>query len=521
MKSQSLNTWKNRFRLLVAVLVVLPAVVITGCSPHLKAEDRKRDIEFLAHWARDYSPFVELNEKLKGYPGYKSLKPQYVQLAEEAESNKEFLQVTYGYFSLIGQSGHAYLIPEIMLFYLQLRALFDKQSEISSGQYQKAAYWAKLFYQDSFVHPPFPIVCREDKYFTDNQWRYKDKTVPRGSQILKVNGMTCSSYFNYIKHNTWLRYLPHDVDWIKEDLLVVNEGEDFRGWDVDFLLPDETIHHAFVPAGKGLDSPFLRLSFWLKRKDNCICVELRDDVGYIRVKSFSGFGKFIEQDRKKIKKFFENAGGKYTKLIIDVRNNSGGIPYYWADNLVRPFLDETIRYKHVTGVKRKFITDKKQSELERLQMGASRFAYEESIKEIDPPQGFDGKEWIFYEITRKMEPQNRYNFKGDIFILIDEGCGSATDDYANAVKRMGCAKLVGRNTGGGAAGYFPMITVRLPASGMIFILEPDLVINPDGSVDELFGTAPDVVLPPAQLPTSFTREELLKDEWIKKVITDL
>lgn len=293
MKSQSPDIWKNRFRLLVAVIVVLPAVVITGCSPHLKAEDRKRDIEFLAHWARDYSPFVELNEKLKGYPSYKSLKPQYVQLAEEAESNKEFLQVTYGYFSLIGQSGHAYLIPEIMLFGLQLGALFDKQSEISSGQYQKAAYWAKLFYQNSFVHPPFPIVCREDKYFTDNQWRYKDKTVPRGSQILKVNGMTCSSYYDYLKQITWLRYLPHDVDWIKEGLLVVDEGEDFRGWDVDFLLPDETIHHAFVRARKGLGAPFLQLSFWLKRKDNCICVELRDDVGYIRVKSFSGWKSVV------------------------------------------------------------------------------------------------------------------------------------------------------------------------------------------------------------------------------------
>jgi hypothetical protein len=521
MKNQSPDTWKNCFRQLVIVLAVLLTACITGCSPNLKAGERKKDIEFLARWAEDYSPFVELNEKLKGCPDYKSLKPQYVQLAEEVESNKEFLQVTYGYFSLIGQSGHAYLIPEIMLFGLQLGALFDKQSEISSGQYQKAAYWAKLFYQDSFVHPPFPIVCTEDKYFTDNQWRYKDKTVPRGSQILKVNGMTCSSYFDYLKQNTWLRYLPFDVDWIKEDLLILDEGGDFHGWEVDFLLPDKTTHHAFVPARKGLDSPFLHLSFWLKRKDNCICVEIQEDVGYIRVKSFAGFGKFIEKDRKKIKKFLENSEGKYTRLIIDVRNNSGGIPYYWADNLVRPFLEETVRYKHVTGVKRKFMTDKAKPVLEQLQMGASRFAYEESIKEIDPPQGFDGREWIFYEITRKMEPQNRYNFKGDIFILIDEGCGSATDDYANAVKRMGCATLVGRNTGGGAAGYFPMIIVRLPASGMIFILEPDLVINPDGSVDELFGTEPDVILPPAQLPASFTREELLKDEWIKKVITDL
>jgi hypothetical protein len=86
---------------------------------------------------------------------------------------------------------------------------------------------------------------------------------------------------------------------------------------------------------------------------------------------------------------------------------------------------------------------------------------------------------------------------------------------------MGFATLVGRNTGGGAAWYFPMIIVRLPASGMIFTLEPDLVINPDGSVDELFGTPPDIILPTALLPTSFTREELLEDEWIKKVINDL
>ena len=111
MKSQSPDIREKCFRQLVIVFSVLLAFVITGCSPHLKAEDRKKDIEFLARWAEDYSPFVELNEKLKGCPSYKSLKPQYVELAKQTESNKDFLQVTYGYFSLIGQSGHAYLIP--------------------------------------------------------------------------------------------------------------------------------------------------------------------------------------------------------------------------------------------------------------------------------------------------------------------------------------------------------------------------------------------------------------------------
>jgi hypothetical protein len=62
--------------------------------------------------------------------------------------------------------------------------------------------------------------------------------------------------------------------------------------------------------------------------------------------------------------------------------------------------------------------------------------------------------------------------------------------------------------------------VRLPASGMIFRLEADLDVNPDGSFNELVGTSPDVELPPAKPPATFTKEDLLKDEWIKWVLAD-
>jgi hypothetical protein len=56
---------------------------------------------------------------------------------------------------------------------------------------------------------------------------------------------------------------------------------------------------------------------------------------------------------------------------------------------------------------------------------------------------------------------------------------------------------------------------------MIFRVETELVINPDGSINELFGTPPDIKLPLADPPKSITKEDLLKDEWIKKIITDL
>ena len=104
--------------------------------------------------------------------------------------------------------------------------------------------------------------------------------------------------------------------------------------------------------------------------------------------------------------------------------------------------------------------------------------------------------------------------------MMNRGCFSATDDILNAIKRIGMATLVGRNTGGGAAGYVSPTAIVLPASGMIFRVETDLVINPDGSIDELFGTPPDIELPVADPPKSITKEDLLEDEWIKWILAD-
>jgi hypothetical protein len=71
------------------------------------------------------------------------------------------------------------------------------------------------------------------------------------------------------------------------------------------------------------------------------------------------------------------------------------------------------------------------------------------------------------------------------------------------------------------AGYVGPPFIRLPASGMIFRAETDLVINPDGSYDEISGTPPDIELLKADPPASITKDDLLKDAWIQKIINDL
>jgi C-terminal processing protease CtpA/Prc len=311
--------------------------------------------------------------------------------------------------------------------------------------------------------------------------------------------------------------------------LTIDEGEDFKGWQVEFFLPDKSTHNAFVPKIKGFPAPKKERIKTVEAKDRCTCIELTDEVAYIRIRGMGEisvwaiiFPSIQEKDGKIIKTFLDNANGKYRKLIIDVRNNMGGIPFYAYENLIRPFLDESVTYDEVGGLRRMYRDNLTKSALKTLRKVVStKKEHVVNTEEIDAPEGFDTRDWVFYRITRRIEPRNRYNFDGSVHVLIDRPTFSGADKYVNTVKRIGFAKLVGRNTGGGCAAYIAPPVIRLPASGMIFRAETELFINPDGSFNALFGTPPDIELPDTDPPKSITKEDLLDDEWIKKVINDL
>jgi hypothetical protein len=516
----------------IAGVIVLAAVVTAGCSttPELTSEDRKKDIEFLARWARDYSPLVELNERYKGVPSYEALLPRYLEFAEQARSDEEFFNVVVGYFRVIGASGHAYLVGYDLLKWFGIGTFFGTvHLGITPNQFQQARYWVKVSDNISTrAHPPFRVVGKEGGYFTGDDWQYNGTTVPTGSEIFRVNGMTCSHYLDYIKEHTLLKYDAYSKDWADFFLMVIDEGPFFKGWQVDFRLPDGAVLAAFVPKVKGFPAPIDGGFHTVEARDNCTCIELTDDVGYIRIKNFMFggpldyiFKRYIKKERETIREFLEHSQGRYKKLIIDIRNNPGGNPAYFYDNLISPFLDKSVTYKHTVGLKRRFLTDTKPSVLRFLRKAVVQKNILK-IEEVAPPEGFDGIEWVFFEITRKVEPSNRYKFTGNMYILINGGCYSAADDYPNTIKRTGIGTLVGQRTGGaGGIGYCMSPLVRLPASGMIFALDAHLPLNPDGSFSGLNGLEPDIKLPPADAPKSITKEDLLKDEWIKKIINEL
>ncbi len=506
------------------VLLILPvcALCLCGCSsaPKLTADGRKADITFLAKWARDYSPFVGLNEKLKGVPSYEALQPTYLRFAEQATTNDEFYRVVSGYFAVIGASGHAYLYPERMARLAAVgRVLGMNNLGISARQLWAGRYWARLARDLPWrAHPPFHVVLREGAYYTDDEWISKGGVVPRGSRIVTVNGMSCAAYLEYVKARTHLRYDAYPKDWVDKYLLVIDESSTFRGWQASFQLPDGTATNAFVPKLAGLPVPQHEVHT-VDAQANCTCLELTDAVAYVRIKTMGDLLNYvfkgpIRKDRERIRRFL--ASGRYSTLIIDIRNNGGGLTDYAYENLVAPFLREPLIFTRTVGLKARYLKDTPPDVLQSLKKDFARYIVE--TRQLDPPQGFPKQEWTFFRLTLQVSPSARYSFDGRIYVLANDGCFSAADDFADLIKRTKLGTLVGRSTGGAGLGYMVPPVVRLPNSGMLFRMETDLGLTPNGRWNELFGTEPDVELPTVDPPKSITRDELLKDPWVKYVL---
>ena len=476
-----------------AVLVVIGLFV--GCSgPELTKQQRKEDIQFLADWADKYSPFVQANGEFKVCPDYKELLPQYLDYAENAEDNKQFLYVVMGYFHLVCNTGHSFIFNQPQLPW-------------------SSRYWAILYNKHCTTQLPFRISRSGQDFFLNHDWKTRQGIIPRGSRILEIDGLSCSQHLEHLHQTSWWRYLPAEK-WFTRNLFGAKESEDFKGWNTDFLLPDGRIIQAFVPCRA---KPAFDNSFTDFANENCICIELNDSVGYVRIKSF--LQQYVHDDHNEIRQFLAEASRKYTTLIIDVRNHPGGSPQYYLENLIQPLIKDTVSYSLVTGIKRRFISDNTKEYIDGLHAGVSGFI--SSVEEVESPAGYDNNDWIFFKVTRTIPPKEPYDFDGQVYALVNDGSSSAAEGYAIAAKNTGCAKLAGTNTPGGAAPYLVPFVIALPNSKMHFVVEGDMVINPDGTIEEIEGTAPDIALEPALIPdtpSELSREIILEDKWVKTLM---
>ena len=220
--------------------------------------------------------------------------------------------------------------------------------------------------------------------------------------------------------------------------------------------------------------------------------KLNDTTAYMGLHSFA----LNETDVEAIAFFIKELESSLCpNLIIDVRNNNGGnievLTTIFSYLAQQPFY--TSLYEKV-------------NKQDSYDFFAYTDNYASNMKIFTDYQPIEGKEGFYKIVENQIYPDSNINYRGKIYLLINENSRSAAASFAGYVKKYRRGVIIGRET---ASTYHQMNAnkfahLRLPNSE-IFLTIPLVTMVFDTIIDDVFpwgrGVLPHFVVP-------FTIEEL-------------
>ncbi len=239
---------------------------------------------------------------------------------------------------------------------------------------------------------------------------------------------------------------------------------------------------------------------------------IKDKLAYIKINSMLG-EKFIADDREILSDFLCIIKS-YPYLIIDIRGNGGGDTRYWQDFLLPRIIDkeyETTVYSFFKNgdLNRKII--KQKGVKKNVNEFLTNRVFNDDVSSII-------KDFEYYSKSKiKISPsKDSIRYKGNIYLLVDEGVYSSSETLASFCKETELAKLIGTKTGGDGIGFDPM-QIDLPNTGYVLRFANDLGITESGSINEMDQTIPDIRV---DINYTYTTKDLIDQDIIKSVIED-
>ena len=266
----------------------------------------------------------------------------------------------------------------------------------------------------------------------------------------------------------------------------------FEKWQSDNLLNDSAVkkRYAYLAQESKVSAPSNAPQSPQKAADNLQLRELTENIGYIKINSFRT--RYIEEDSTRLQEWFtQNAEKEY--IIIDITGNTGGSDRYWSETIVQPNIDTEIGYSF------SYLTNygkETQEQMGILGVGiqdlSQNFNELLQLPSISKEDVAEAKYMGTYHWSRPPSLPNKL-CRGRFFLLVDGEVYSAAEDFAYFCKATGFATLVGQNTRGdvGLGRYL----MKLPKSGLLVRYFGVNTLNPDGSSNMEFGTAPDIIAP--------------------------
>ncbi len=500
---------------------------------NLSANDKIEEVRYFFDFIRKSYPFDKAVIKYKGLESIFSKEQEYIKRAGETKSNKEYINLIAEIVQMLEQgSGHNDIAEAQELPAGTDTAMICFENNFSMDAIRLNKYWWELLnINKKYSNSDINTVYQNGSYVVSEDIVIGTTTVHKGAKIVKIDGLLIDDYLKKLQNIIWLRF---DSDLQKTysfhpSPFITYGNNSKNDWTVEFLEANNKSLKCIVNKKKG----FKPIRQYPMYNSNLLCIELSPAIAYLRVFSFPDVSQ-SKADLKELATFFEQSQGRYKKLIIDIRMNSGGSPTYGEALLVKPFLRTSKVYSQYAAVK-KYIHDKTVSEIARI----------DSIKKQDNPNtnfgriekttfnelpanikkcNIEDKSFYYFRTTKNITPENTFNFNGEIVLLIDNNSFSAAEDIIRIYKELKIGKIAGTNSCGGAAVIYAPSYFELPKSHILFELEFDMAYNSDGTINEISGIEPDIKLETSAYPTSFpvdySKEGLLTDSWIKRIMND-
>lgn len=251
----------------------------------------------------------------------------------------------------------------------------------------------------------------------------------------------------------------------------------------------------------------------LYEKPNLETKVLKEDkLAYMKIKAMVSFDE-AATDYVEIKKFLKDIED-YEKLIIDIRGNKGGADAYWKD-LVQLLIQEpmnTRSYSFFKDGRHKFNTDA----FYVKGLTTNKLLDDEILDRFPEEIGTD---FDFYKNNSiriipwegSRDPSDMIDFKGEIYLLVDEKVFSEAENFASFAKDSGFATLVGSPTGGGKAFEKNPVTYLLQTK-FVVQYSREIGMNQDGTINMETKTTPHIQVDPT------SNNDYNKDEAIQAVI---
>lgn len=438
-------------------------------SINLTMEQKLEDFEQYYELICREIPFLDETSELYGID-FKSRKDLYKERILETDSDIEFYAVMESISCEICSFHTRIILPKedyLKTFQCNNDDLLERRATIKrQNAWENEIKKAIMEFEAKDL-----ILLRQidGRYYVCNEFLDEKNENYSSRELIEINGQIPEEFFRTEPFLYELYYDYIDKKCYRESVFLNKKSGkkmDLKWLDQTGKIYEEILYYSYEGELAGMYGYLYsdKLSFFPQNEK--AIYRFDDDnnnITYIRVPTFEAKGKELSEMLSQI---------EYEDVIIDLRNNHGGFPYYGVKYI----------YPFMFSDNRTFVERWKSS----INMGKDSFITMKinNIKRVDNDDQF-----IYF--SRETEGIGKASAPKKLVLLTNQKTGSAADFFVGIIKENALGVVIGDITGGeGKSGT--MTCEMLNNSGILFTYYPSVPCDEEGEALYYPGVIPDI-----------------------------